>query len=123
MFSSPLSCGGFSQCFIRSGVPEAFKLACRQQAGNQASSDEPGGRAAYAVLAAQRLGFVDGGKSGPIQPSGMKSGKIDSKFRRMPLDNGGVSEVLTADKVGGKERFVKQREFVGLMPPDPLGSG
>jgi hypothetical protein len=25
--------------------------------------------------------------------------------------------------VGGKERFLKPREFVRLMPSDPLGSG
>jgi hypothetical protein len=56
------------------------------------------------MLAAQRLGFVDGGKSGPIQPSGMKTVKIDSQLHRMPLDNGGVSEVLTRNKVGRKAR-------------------
>ena len=54
------------------------------------------------MLAAQHLGFVNSGKSGPIQPSGMKNVKIDSQFRRMPLDNSRVSEVLTADKMGGK---------------------
>src|SRR5919204_5765924 len=97
-----------------------FKFTCREQTRNQALPNEPGGCAAYAVFTAQRLGFFDGRKSGPIQQSGMESVEIDCQFRRVPINDSAVSEVLAGNKVGRKESFLKRREHVRLIPPDPL---
>jgi hypothetical protein len=52
----------------------------------------------------------------------MKSVGIDSQFRRVPIDGSRVPEVVTGNKVGGKELLLKWRELVRLMPREHASS-
>jgi hypothetical protein len=55
-----------------------------------------------AIIAASRLSFVDAGGRTPIGKSGVQGVEIDARPACVPVDHGGVLQVLAKDEVRGK---------------------
>ena len=70
------------------------------------SAQQPGRRTSNARFAANQLGLRDRCGGTAIGKSNTQSGEIDSRVGRMPLNHGGILEVLAKDEVRFKKIFV-----------------
>jgi len=75
-----------------------------------------------AISTTDHLGFGHRRFRTFIGKSGVHAGELDARLARVPINHGGIFEVLGQDKVGVKERFVELAEGVRPMPPRPFRS-
>jgi hypothetical protein len=74
------------------------------------------------MFAATHLGFGDGCHGTVIGKGFMQSRKVNTRLTCVPVNDGGILEVLAKDEMRFKQVFVELRKSAWLMPPGPLGS-
>jgi hypothetical protein len=75
-----------------------------------------------AMFAADHFGLGDGCRGTAVGKSSMQTREFDPRPARVPVNHGGILEVLAKDKVRCEEVFLQLREGTRLMATSPLGS-
>jgi len=76
----------------------------------------------HAIFAASHLGLRDGCRGTVVGKGRVQSREVNARLTRVPVDHGGILQVLAKDKMCAKEVFVELGESARLLPPRPLGS-
>ena len=87
-------------------TPQGFKFCCRPEPQNQSFAQQPGRRALDAVFERDHLRLPDVCRGTGIVEGSMQSREVNTRVTCVPVNHGGIPEVLAEDKVRFKEVLV-----------------
>ena len=85
---------------------KTLKFRCRLEPHYQSPAQQPGRRALDAIFARDHLGLANVCRGTGIVEGSMQGRKVNTRLTRVPINRGGIPQVLAEDKVRFKEVFV-----------------